>query len=97
MAYLIVHPTFGVYLGNCMGLGFWSKVDPVGQPCAVTFPTPESAQQHMAAWEDGVPADAQLVPVKPDDGVYASIAACVHAGVEGWIDAYLPSAQSVPA
>jgi len=96
-AFLIWHPDRGIFLGHCMGLGFWSKLDPVGQPSAVTFPSREIAEQYMAGWDHGRPTEASLHPVIPDDGDYASIAACVAAGLEGWIDEYTPVANGFAA
>jgi hypothetical protein len=90
MAFVIYSPELGVYLGNCLGLGFWSKLDPVGQPCAVTFPTIYEAQRHAASWDTPV-KDMQFIPVQADDVSkrlgqpdYASIAACVAAGLPAW-------------
>lgn len=83
-AFVIVHPEMGIYLGSCMGLGFWSKLDAVGQPSAVTFSSEEDAEAFMASWDDGKPKGVSLVPVIPDDGTYASVAACVAAGLDGW-------------
>jgi hypothetical protein len=48
--FLIVHPKFGVYLGSAQGRGYWSKVDSVGQPAAVTFPSQQEAIAYMASW-----------------------------------------------
>lgn len=79
-----------------MGMGFWSKLDPVGQPSAVTFPTEKEAEDYMASWENGRPNNAELVPVTADQDGYASIAACVSAGLEGWIDELIPSANTLP-
>lgn len=84
MAFVIVHPEMGVYLGSWIGLGFWSKLDPVGQPSAVTFETSAEAEDHMATWDSGRPESAALVPVEADEGRYASIQACVKAGIDPW-------------
>lgn len=86
MAVVIVSPIDGIYIGNCMGLGFWTKIDPVGQPAVVTFSSVAEAEEHMSTWECGRPDGISFHEVVPDDGVYASIQACVHAGLEGWID-----------
>ena len=102
--YVITHPEMGIYLGSCMGLGFWSKLDPVGQPGAVTFVSPEEAQEYMKGWDDGAPPDVNFHAVMADstDGEgpfaahYASIQACVHAGLEGWTDVYTPVANDRP-
>lgn len=74
----------GVYLGGFLGLGFWSKVDSAGQAAAVTFPTMEAAEAHIATWECGRPEGVRFVPVVPDCGEAASIASCVAAGLPGW-------------
>lgn len=96
MAYVITHPEIGIYLGSCLGMGFWSKLDPVGQPCAITFQTEKQAEDHMSMWDDGKPEGIRLHLVIPDSGEYASIAACVAAGLEGWIDEVTPVANSLP-
>lgn len=84
MAFVIVHPEMGVYLGSWIGMGFWSKLDPVGQPSAITFDTPDEAEAHMATWGSGRPEKATLAAVDADEGRYASIRACVKAGLEPW-------------
>ena len=86
MPYVIYTEEEGVYLGSCMGLGFWSKLDAVDQPSAPTFPSAAIAEEYMAGWDNGRPPAAVVVPVEPDqaDG-YASIAACVRAGLPEWL------------
>lgn len=86
MAKLIFHPEDGIFLGSCLGLGFWSRLDPVGQDCAVTFETEGQAREHLAGSSLTPEHLAQLryVEVKPDMGVYASIDACVAAGLPAW-------------
>lgn len=83
-AYVIAHPEQGVYLGSAMGLGFWSKLDPVGQDAAVVFKSPRQALDFMQTWEAGAPDGVQLVAVSPDQDGYASIDACVDAGLPAW-------------
>jgi hypothetical protein len=95
MAFVINDPEMGVYLGSFIGLGFWSKLDPAGQPSAITFPSESEAEAFMATWESGRPTEACLVPVQPDEDGYASIAACVRAGLDGWLDELIPSANSL--
>jgi len=94
--YVITHPEWGIYLGECMGLGFWSKLDSCGQPAAVTFETMSDAEVVMSSWDSGRPAEAGTAPVVADDGEYASIAACVRAGLDGWLDQYTPVANASP-
>lgn len=92
---LIVHPELGVYIGSAMGMGFWSKLDPVGQPVAVTFPSEADARAFTESWGD-VLHGLSFLPVVPDMGEYASIAACIAAGAEGWIDDIMPVANERP-
>lgn len=79
----------GVYLGSSLGLGFWSKLDPVGQDCAVTFKSTMEAIRFMATWDASVELDGvRVVAVEADyvaHGIaYASIARCVEAGLPSW-------------
>jgi len=82
---IITHPEMGVYLGNCMGFGFWSKLDPVGQTHAVVFMDVDEAIQHIHSW-DGMrePGDYVLLDVRTTEGGYASIAECSAAGADAW-------------
>jgi hypothetical protein len=89
MSFVIVDPEMGIYIGNCLGMGFWTKLDPVGQPSVVTFESTQEAEDFMSTWEGGRPLGAKLHQVQPDDGIYASIQACVNAGLEGWIDDHM--------
>ncbi len=75
----------GVYLGSCMGLGFWSKLDPVGQPSAVVFPSKDRAFEFSATWDSPV-EDLQFQELIPDEdlGLFASIDCCVKAGLPRW-------------
>lgn len=85
MSVVITHPELGIYLGSAMGLGFWSKLDPVGQQAAVTFDSPEQAAAHVLVMDGALLVGWSTHPVTPDDKNYASIAACVAAGLEGWV------------
>lgn len=91
--YLIVHPKYGVYLGSAQGRGYWSKVDSVGQPAAVTFPSQEEAIAYMASWAVSPPPGVMLLPVLSDGPGYATIAACVRAGAPAWLDPWTPTAN----
>jgi hypothetical protein len=84
MAIVLYHEEMGVYLGSCFGLGFWSKLDPVGQEAAVTFEDSVQATEAMKRW-DSIPEDVRAVPVSNiDEYGYASIDACVKAGLPAW-------------
>lgn len=86
----MVHPELGIYLGSCMGLGFWSLLDPVGQPVAVTFASPQEGRECAASWDDQPSTDKlraaiafRPVAVAAADG-YATIEECVAAGLPTW-------------
>lgn len=86
--YVLVHPERGVYLGNCLGFGFWSKWDPVGQDCAIVFPTQLDANEHAWSWEGDIDPLVRVHPITADvhhDGAwYASVDACVKSGLDAW-------------
>lgn len=90
-AFLIIHPHYGVYLGSHRGRGYWSKVDPVGQPAAVTFGSRREALDYMASWAVSPPHGVDLLPVRGDGPGYATVAACVRAGAPAWMDALSPT------
>lgn len=77
--YVITHPDMGIYLGNCMGLGFWSKLDAAGQDRAVTFASIDAAAQHVRSWECPIGA---VVYVPIQCGNYATISDLVAAGLK---------------
>lgn len=84
-AFVIVSSTMGIYLGCCSDLTLWSKYESAGQSSAVTFRSISEAEDFMKTdWEGGRPDGITLKPVFPDDGIYASIRACVAAGLEAW-------------
>jgi hypothetical protein len=71
-----------------MGLGFWSKLDPVGQDSAITFPNVREAKRVVKSWETQFPG-IQYKQVRADiinknGSMYASIEACFRAGLPGW-------------
>ena len=82
MRYVLYNDELGIYLGSCLGLGFWSKLDPVGQDSAVTFPSEASCAAHMESWDRSVDG-CILVAVNAED-TYASVEQCVEAGLPGW-------------
>jgi len=96
MAVVIYHDIDGIFLGSAMGLGFWSKIDPVGQDAAVTFPNEADAKAYMEQWTEGQPEGVKLVDVVVDDRGYASMAACVLAGLPAWMDECTTVANSAP-
>jgi len=81
--YALVHPEMGIYLGSAMGLGFWSKLDPVGQPAAVTFDSEQQAHDVVKTWDAPV-TGYTLHAVEIAYGVYATVDECVRAGLPKW-------------
>lgn len=82
--FVLVHDEMGIYIGSGLGMGFWSKLDPVGQPCAVTFPSPEAAMEFAATWDSQL-QNLKTVEVDIDDGDhYATRESCKRAGLETW-------------
>lgn len=81
MQYVIVHDEFGVFVGCCLGLAFWTKIDSVGQPVACTFATEDDAHQFLdkIVSLDDI-EDCKFVPVNCE-GPYADIAILKEAGL----------------
>lgn len=86
MAFLIVHPQLGIYIGKFLRLSFWSKYDHGGQSSAITFLTLETAKKHVSTIQlIEIHKGIYFVEVKPDRGIrYASIDACAKAGLSVW-------------
>ena len=80
---VVFHPQNGVFMGEFLGLGFWSQLDPAGQDAAITFQNKEAAESMLKSWPL-LPEGIQIVPVKPDADGFASIEACVAAGLPAW-------------
>lgn len=55
---VITHPEQGIYLGNFIGLGFWSMLYAGGTTMAATFPSEEDARDHVAGWKTDNNPDA---------------------------------------
>jgi len=97
MAVVIYSEKDGIYLGSCMGFGFWSNLDAVGQTSAATFKSEEEAEAYMNTWDGGRPADVRMVNVEADDGgTHASMASCIRSGLPGWLDEDTPVANDSP-
>jgi len=91
---VIYSERYGIYLGSVLGLGFWSKLDSAGQTSACTFESEQSACEFISSSNPGsFPADLQFIKIIPDqkDGTYASIEACVRAGLPGWSNTPTPT------
>jgi hypothetical protein len=82
--YVLFQKDWGVYLGGCMGLGFWTKLDPVGQDCACVFKKEADVHAHIGTWETKPPDDYKTVKVETKNDLYATMAECVAAGLPEW-------------
>ena len=81
----VIHSVeWGVYLGSAMGLGFWSKLDSVGQEEACTFKSKEEAQKHIDTWDSKPPSDTTFIEIETKDEFYASMKECSVVGIEHW-------------
>ena len=96
MGVVIFHPEDGVFLGECLGLGFWSNLDSAGQPGAVAFDNEKKAEEFMASWTGGRPDGVSLVEVSSKDG-FASLADCLAAGLPGWLNENTAAANIRPS
>lgn len=81
---IMSHKQMGVYLGCCLGLGFWSKLDPAGQDAAWTFESIEQAKAGVATWDNPIPEDELMFTHVEVDGEFATMAQCVEAGLDEW-------------
>lgn len=65
---VIVHDEMGIYVGNCLGLGFFTLLDCGGQPMVCTFPDEEEARKHIASWDTNNDPNAyRYVSISTDD------------------------------
>ncbi len=98
MAYVLTHPEHGIYIGSCMGLGFWSKLDAAGQDAVCTFVSEAEAAEYIQSWDGGHnPADYQLKPVTPSLDNYATVADLRAAGLEALLGEMANTTPAQPA
>lgn len=50
--HILIHPEYGVYIGSCFGLGFWSRLDAADQDSAILFNSPDDALSYAATWDN---------------------------------------------
>lgn len=94
MAYVIFNDALGIYLGDAPDVQFWSRASSEGCMTAQTFPTQQAAIDVMIAEMDPF-IDYEFIEVIPDcQYARASVAACVHAGLPGWLHLAMPTANS---
>jgi len=81
--WVLYSPEMGVFVGSCMGLGFWSNLDPVDQPRAPAL-HPEEWAVACADWDTPPPPDAVLRSVEHSQDGYASRGEIALAGLPVW-------------
>jgi len=81
--FILYSEGLGVFLGTCFGLCFWSKVDPVGQPAAITFASKAEVLEVVKAMHN-LPDDWRIVEVEVSEPPYATVKECVDAGLPAW-------------
>lgn len=82
---VIVHPEWGIYLGSCMGLGFFSAMDCAGQWEAAVFLSEDEARAYVAAWSDNDQPDMFTYPsVQAEQDFWATIEELDTAGLSEW-------------
>lgn len=86
-AIVITNKCMGIYLGNCLGLGFWSNMDTAGQSHAVTFPDKFVARAHVMGWdENSDPDNYDYREVQIADRDYATAEELLRAGLPAtWV------------
>lgn len=95
MAYVIFNEDLGIYLGDAAETQFWSRASSEGWLTAQTFPSQQEAIDVMKAEMDPF-MEYVFIEVIPDcHYARASVAACVHAGLPGWLHVAMPTANSL--
>ena len=79
---VIVCAAKGIYLGRSLWVYLWSDLDPAGRQTAATFESVALARSFISGFRTERNPDAyRYVPVDPDCGQYASLAALRSAGL----------------
>lgn len=79
----ITHSEYGIYIGQAIGLGFWSKLDSAGKDKVIVFDTVEDAKEFLLS-EFKIPLDAanyEFPEVEVLDEWYADIEELRAAGL----------------
>lgn len=84
MGIVITHPEMGIYLGNCLGLGFWTLLDTAGQSRAVIFESGHQAREHVVSWvSHNDPEQYGFHEVKCANEFFATVEELKLAGLAG--------------
>lgn len=92
---VITHPEYGIFVGEGLGLAFWSKLDAVGQSSAAVFENEADARSYIA--DIAVPVAKQsfgYVQLETEDGYHASISELQAAGL-GELIGHLGTGENV--
>lgn len=81
--YILNHPEWGVFVGEFIGLGFWTQLDSVEQTEVVTFRDIETANLYMKMLHPSPCDQVQVIEVDTD-AVYATELQCVTVGAKPW-------------
>ena len=83
--FVLNHPENGVYIGDFLGLGFWSNLETAGQDSAVTFNSEAEAMGHAETWPNPEDREGlQAIALDTDGQKYATIAQLEAAGLPSW-------------
>lgn len=91
-AYVITHSEYGIFLGTFSGRPLWTKTDHINLDTVCAFESITEAIEQTFPWTIGIPGDLDYALVEADrfGGKRASIAACIKAGLDGWVDGLVP-------
>lgn len=81
--YILYTEDKGIFIGDFLGLGFWSNWDPGDQDHAVVFESKEIAEQVISSWL-AHPGNYRLVAIKHEKPHYASREEISAAGLPIW-------------
>jgi len=85
---VIYHEDLGVFLGELLGWGFWSKLGAGmgSKDGAPVFPNEEDALLFIVLWSPEIREGIKFVRVSPEfsDGHRVSMVGCVAAGLPAW-------------
>lgn len=73
MRTVVVHPNWGIFIGQSQGMTHWSNLDPVAMPAAYTFRTKRLAEEFIKGLTHKKAPRCRYVEVNPSDGEYATI------------------------
>lgn len=96
MSCVIVHEEMGIYLGHSLGLGFWSKLDAVGQEAACTFENEKDAAVRIRSWvANNDPSEYRFVEV-PGATNHATVDQLKEAGLDDYLGEMVVDSAPTP-